>query len=131
MDALLLDFNGVVVDDEPLHFASFREVLAEEGIALDEDAYYAGYLGLDDRASVREAFRRVGRPLEPRTAERLVERKAARYGALAARDLVVVPGVGTSCAGHGNGAAWRSRAARRVARSPPGSSAPDSPPPWR
>lgn len=93
MDVLLLDFNGVVVDDEPLHFVSFREVLAEEGIALDEDAYYAGYLGLDDRASVREAFRRVGRPLEPRTAERLVERKAARYAALAEHDLPIVQGV--------------------------------------
>lgn len=93
MDALLLDFNGVVVNDEPLHFASFRDVLAEEGLTLDEDAYYADYLGFDDHASFREAFRRAGRPFEPRTAERLVERKASRYAALAAHDLPIVPGV--------------------------------------
>lgn len=93
MDALLLDFNGVVVNDEPLHFTAFRAVLAEEGITLDEGTYYADYLGWDDQASFRQAFRRAGRPLEPRAADRLVARKAARYAALAERDLPLVPGV--------------------------------------
>lgn len=94
MNALLLDFNGVVVDDEPLHFASFRDVLAEEGLALDAATYYADYLGFDDHASFREAYRRAGRPLEPRTAHRLVRRKAAVYAGLAERHLPIVRGVG-------------------------------------
>ena len=67
MDALILDFNGVIVDDEPLHFASFRDVLASEGIPLDAAAYYADYLGFEDRAAFREAFRRADRPFEART----------------------------------------------------------------
>lgn len=93
MDALLLDFNGVVVNDEPLHFAAFRDVLSDEGLTLDEPTYYADYLGFDDHASFREAYRRANRPLEPRTAKRLVGRKAERYAAFAARDLPIVPGV--------------------------------------
>lgn len=93
MDALLLDYNGVVVDDEPLHFASFRDVLRAEGIPLDEAGYYADYLGLDDRAAFREAFHRAGRPLDPAGVRRLVLRKAAAYAALADQALVVVPGV--------------------------------------
>ncbi len=92
-DALLLDYNGVVVDDEPLHFASFRDVLGRDGIVLDEAGYYADYLGLDDRAAFREAFHRAGRPLNPAGVRRLVQRKAAAYAALAERALVVVPGV--------------------------------------
>ena len=32
--AILFDFNGVLVDDEPIHFERFRQVLAEEGIDL-------------------------------------------------------------------------------------------------
>ena len=48
MDALLLDFNGVIVADEPLHFASLRAILAEDGIALDEATYQADYLGTAD-----------------------------------------------------------------------------------
>ncbi len=92
-DALLLDFNGVVVDDEPLHGASFRAVLGEEGIALDEAGYVADYLGLNDRAAFAEALRRSGRPTPPARIRRLVSRKASAYAALAERGLPVVPGV--------------------------------------
>ncbi len=95
MDALLLDFNGVVVDDEPLHFASFGAVLAEEGIALDEATYYGVYMGFDDRAAFREAFRRAGRDIGPARLARLVERKSRAYGTLAGRALTIVPGVRT------------------------------------
>ena len=36
--AVIFDFNGVLVDDEYVHFDLFREVLAEEGVAIDEAA---------------------------------------------------------------------------------------------
>ncbi len=29
--AVIFDFNGVLVDDEMVHFALFRDVLAEKG----------------------------------------------------------------------------------------------------
>src|SRR4051794_1526793 len=47
--AVIFDFNGVLVDDEPVHFALFRAILAREGIALDERRYHERYLGYDDR----------------------------------------------------------------------------------
>lgn len=99
MDVLLLDYNGVIVNDEPLHFASFRDVLHEEGIALDASMYGADYLGLDDRAAFREALRRAARPADPAGIARLVHRKATAYAALAERDLPVVPGVRDFVAG--------------------------------
>src|SRR3712207_7256279 len=45
--AVLFDFDGVVVNSEPLHFQAFREVLAKEGIGLTEEDYYR------DRKSTR------------------------------------------------------------------------------
>jgi beta-phosphoglucomutase len=93
MDALLLDYNGVIVDDEPLHFRAFRDALAEAGIALDDAAYAADYLGLDDRAAFREALRRDGQDVDPEHVARLVRRKATHYATLAERELVIVPGV--------------------------------------
>ena len=92
-DALLLDYNGVVVDDEPLHAEAFLATLAEEGIRLTVEAYYAEYLGLDDRACFREACRRAARPLSPGEVARLVGRKRERYLALASGSLPLVPGV--------------------------------------
>jgi len=46
--AIVFDFDGVIANSEPLHFAAFRDVLAGEGIALTEADYYARYLGYDD-----------------------------------------------------------------------------------
>jgi HAD superfamily hydrolase (TIGR01509 family) len=92
-DVLLLDFNGVVVDDEPIHFAALRDVLGPEGIVVDEATYYADYLGYDDRVCIREAFRRSGRALDRPVLDRLAAEKAARYAATTTTALPVVPGV--------------------------------------
>jgi HAD superfamily hydrolase (TIGR01509 family) len=92
-DVVLLDFNGVVVDDEPIHFAALRDTLGAEGIVVDEATYYAEYLGIDDRACVRAAFLRAGRPLDGPRLERLAAEKAERYAAGARAALPIVPGV--------------------------------------
>ena len=49
INAIIFDFNGVLVDDEPVHFTLFREVLAKEGAILSEKDYHEHYLGYDDR----------------------------------------------------------------------------------
>lgn len=94
MDALLLDYNGVIVNDEPLHQIAFREILGEEGITFTADEYRAHYLGRDERASFREAYRRAGRPADPAGVERQVQRKSRLYQSLAERELQLVPGAG-------------------------------------
>jgi beta-phosphoglucomutase len=93
MDALLLDYNGVIVQDEPLHFASFRATLAEEGITLSEQEYFSHYLGLNDRVAFQKAFERAGRPFARASVEPIVQRKSRAYLRLAERGLKVVPGV--------------------------------------
>ena len=92
-DALLLDYNGVIVDDEPLHCDAFRAVLEEEGLPISREAYYAEYLGLDDRACFRKALHADGLLLTPGAVSHLVARKGERYLALAARGLPLVAGV--------------------------------------
>ncbi len=92
-DLLLLDYNGVVVDDEPLHFAALRDVLAAERVPLDRAAYDADYLGLDDRACVRTAFAAAGRRLDAAALERLAARKAEWYADSVRAGPPLVPGV--------------------------------------
>lgn len=92
-DVLLLDYNGVIVDDEPIHFAVLRDLLAVERIALDEPTYLAHFLGRDDRACIGEAFHRAGRTLEPDAALTLAARKARWYAESVAGGVPVVPGV--------------------------------------
>ena len=45
LTAIIFDFDGVIADTEPLHFAGFRQTLEEIGISLTESDYYADYLG--------------------------------------------------------------------------------------
>jgi beta-phosphoglucomutase len=77
--AILFDFNGVLVDDEPIHLEMFQRVLADEGMALTAEEYYQHYLGFDDRGCFAAVLRRAGEtPSVPRLM-RLIARKAAYY----------------------------------------------------
>lgn len=74
--AILFDFNGVLVDDEPIHLEMSQRVLAEEGISLSTEDYYARYLGLDDRACFAAL---LGEAATVPKLMRLIARKASYY----------------------------------------------------
>ncbi|GAC1341320.1 MAG: hypothetical protein NVSMB14_06620 [Isosphaeraceae bacterium] len=90
--AVIFDFNGLLVDDESLHFDLFREALGEEGIALSEKDYHERYLGYDDRGCFAEALRDAGRSADDATVEELIARKAGRYQEKAREGLRIFPG---------------------------------------
>ena len=50
MIATLFDFDGVLVDSEPVHLAAFNDVLAPYGIDVAEREYFESLLSLDDVA---------------------------------------------------------------------------------
>jgi HAD superfamily hydrolase (TIGR01509 family) len=77
--AILFDFNGVLVDDEPLHFELFQRVLAEEGIALSTEEYYRKFLGFDDRGCLFAVLRAAGQEAGQPRLMRLIARKARYY----------------------------------------------------
>jgi HAD superfamily hydrolase (TIGR01509 family) len=91
-EAVLFDFNGVLVDDESEHCQSLQTVLADEGITLSRDDYYAHYLGFDDRMGFVEAFRRANRTLTTELLTRLVALKSQVYQRLIAESLQMVAG---------------------------------------
>src|SRR5262245_53445126 len=49
--AVLFDFNGVLVDDEDVHFEAFRCTLAAFGVTIDQPVYRR-FLGFDDRGTI-------------------------------------------------------------------------------
>ncbi len=77
--AILFDFNGVLVDDEPLHLELFQKVLAEEGIELTAEDYYAHYLAFNDRDCFTAALAAARAEATPERLSHLIERKAAYY----------------------------------------------------
>ncbi len=93
LQALIFDFNGIIVDDEPIHFGLFQRVFGEEGIQLTEEAYYARYLGFDDRGAFMTGFNENGRPLDNAKLSELIERKAIYYQDAIRDHVAIFPGV--------------------------------------
>jgi len=98
--AVLFDFNGVLVDDEPLHLRLLLRGLEEEEIPVDAAWARVTFLGVDDRSCLRAAFERSGRRLDPVLEARLLARKAARYRTeIAETGYPFFPGAGEALAG--------------------------------
>jgi HAD superfamily hydrolase (TIGR01509 family) len=91
--AVIFDFNGIIVDDEPIHFELFRRVFREEGIVLSEKDYYARYLGYDDRGAFMAGFRDNNRLLDSASLTALIDRKAAYYQEAIRNHVAIFPGV--------------------------------------
>jgi HAD superfamily hydrolase (TIGR01509 family) len=90
--AVIFDFNGILVDDEPIHLELFRKVLEEEGLALSDEDYYARYLGMDDRGCFRAVFKDRGKALQDAPLAKLIQRKAKYYRESIAERTVIFPG---------------------------------------
>ena len=76
--AILFDFNGVLVDDESIHYQAFQQVLGPEGLALPLEEYQR-YLGHDDRATFAGFLGLRGRRVTGDQLLELVQRKQEVY----------------------------------------------------
>jgi beta-phosphoglucomutase len=94
IQAIFFDFNGVIIDDEPLQMAAYKDALSEVGIELTESDYY-GALGMDDKTFVRAAFERGQRMLSDDILQTVLEDKAIRHRKLIEDDLPLFRGVVT------------------------------------
>lgn len=91
--AVVFDFNGLIVDDENLHFLLFAEQLATQGIELTEELYADRYLGYDDRGCFLAAMADHDVPCSAELLSLLIDRKAQRYLDLARESLKFFPGL--------------------------------------
>src|ERR1700730_1073397 len=92
--AVLFDFDGVIVNSEPLHFHAFNEVLHAEGIELTEEEYYTELIGFDDKGAFKHVFEKHKKTLDPKTFLRVMTRKSeAMMELIQNRQYHALPGV--------------------------------------
>jgi len=60
--AIFFDFDGVLLDTEPVHCACWAEMLASTGIALTWEYYRDFCIGIDDRDMLRAMARQADPP---------------------------------------------------------------------
>jgi HAD superfamily hydrolase (TIGR01509 family) len=90
--AFFFDFNGVLVDDEPLHCALFQKTLAEKNITLSRDDYYQKYLGFDDHDAFAAVLKDRGQSPTEEFLQSLIETKAQFYNQEMKEKDLFVPG---------------------------------------
>ena len=52
-DSVFFDFDGVLMDSEPVHWSTWAEVLSREGVKLGWEFYRDHCIGMDDREMLR------------------------------------------------------------------------------
>ena len=92
-DALILDFDGVIADSEPIHLACFQEVLRREtGIPLTHEQYMSTYIGYSDRDAFTAILRDNGLPIDRVRIESLSQAKSVLVREEISRSARALPG---------------------------------------
>ncbi|MGE5326039.1 MAG: HAD family hydrolase [Deltaproteobacteria bacterium] len=90
--AIIFDFDGVLVDSEPLIYEITRQMAAKEGWTLSRDEYFRDYLALDDRGIAEHLYRSHGVQLDAARRDELVDWKFHAYAAAIRDGLPAMPG---------------------------------------
>jgi HAD superfamily hydrolase (TIGR01509 family) len=90
--ATLFDFNGVLVDDEEVHFAALRDTVAPLGVDLTRARYWESYLGFDDRGALCAMLTDAGHAPAQDEIARLAEIKSSLYLERVRANLRTFPG---------------------------------------
>ncbi len=79
LKAVLFDFNGVILDDEPIHAALVDQILLQENLRPQRGEYDQFCLGRSDRACLDNLLSRRGRAVSEEYLDKLIRQKAAAY----------------------------------------------------
>jgi beta-phosphoglucomutase len=92
-EVVIFDFDGVIVDTEPLHYRSFQRLLEPLGLGFGWGDYVETYMGFDDRDAFVEAFAAGGRDLNSDVLRSLIMQKALLFQDVIRDGVSAYPGV--------------------------------------
>lgn len=87
-----MDFNGVIINDEPLHMRAYQEILAGEGVALSEENYYSS-MGMDDETFLSAQYKRAEKDLTEEKARQILQAKSEKWRGLVDEEIPLFEGV--------------------------------------
>ncbi len=90
---IILDFDGVIVDTEPIHLKAFQQILKDVGIELKESEYYSKYLAYDDTTFFHECLKDHGIRKDESEIKELMKRKSHLIDQLFEQELHLFPGI--------------------------------------
>lgn len=93
VEAVIFDFDGVIVDTEPLHYAAFKRTLEPLGLHFSWQEYIDIYIGFDDRDAFKHAFSQSNKQISVEALHKLIEQKASYFQEIIKKGVLAYPGV--------------------------------------
>jgi beta-phosphoglucomutase len=90
--AILMDFNGVIINDEPVQMKAYQEILNGEDIELTEEQYYAS-MGMDDKSFIKSAYARAEKDLTENRLAAIREAKTEKWREIVEQEIPLFEGV--------------------------------------
>lgn len=91
--AVIFDFDGVIVDTEPLHYKAFQLILEPLGLGYSWEQYVNTYMGFDDRDAFKEAYSNKGLSIGHDELSNLIATKAKLFQDVIKSGITAYPGV--------------------------------------
>ncbi len=90
--AILLDFNGVIINDERIQMKLYQDIFKEEGFEMTEEDYLA-CTGMDDETFIKHHFKRVEKELTDEKVSELRAKKAEAWRKAIDKEMPICDGV--------------------------------------
>ena len=87
-----MDFNGVIINDEPIQHAAYKDIFAADGIDVTDEMYYSR-LGMDDKTFVASILREVGRESDMDRVLEMTAAKTAHWREIVSETMPIFEGV--------------------------------------
>ena len=90
--AILMDFNGVIINDEPIQHAAYKEIFSADGIDVTDEMYYSR-LGMDDKTFVASILEEAGKPADMDRVLELTSAKTTHWRDIVSDAMPIFDGV--------------------------------------
>ena len=90
--AVLMDFNGVIINDERIQMKLYQDIFKEEGFEMTEEEYLA-CTGMDDTRFIKHHFNRVEKELSDEKIYELRMKKSEMWRKVIDKEMPLCDGV--------------------------------------
>ena len=86
LNAVIFDFDGIIVDSESMHYRACQQVLEPLGKGFSWEDYCGTYIGFDDRDVFKEVFKANDQKIGSRDLKHMIAQKAEIFQQLIHND---------------------------------------------
>lgn len=90
--AVLMDFNGVIINDERIQMKLYQDVFKDEGFEMTE-ADYLACTGMDDNSFIRHQFSRAEKEITDEKVSELIAKKTEAWRKAIDKEMPLCEGV--------------------------------------